>query len=219
MRKRKKSKQTDDNPATVAGDASGLAAVGSAEGGTTSADPATEQPADGDAKPADDEAAAPEPTPEEALATLNDKWLRARAETDNVRRRARLDIEDARKYSASPMISSLLLVLDSLQRALETKPEGTDDQLWEGLQLTEQLFVQALSSHGVKALETLPGSAFDPSCHQAILEQPSDEHEPGTIVTQLVRGYRFHERLLREAQVIVATAPPEPAEETPDADV
>ncbi len=162
------------------------------------------------------DADAAEPGVEEQLAEMKDRWMRARAETENARRRARLDVEEARRHGASGLVASLLPVLDSLQRALEARPEDSHDMVWEGLQLTEQMLVGALAAHGVTPIEAKPGDAFDPTAHKALLEQPTADQEPGTIVAELVRGYRLHDRLLREAQVSVAKAP-EDGDATPPA--
>jgi molecular chaperone GrpE len=161
------------------------------------------------------EVKAPEPelTLDEQLAEMTDRWKRARADTENVRRRARLDVEEARKHGVAGLILSLLPVLDSLQRALATKPgpdgeskiEEASKMVWEGLELTEQMLLGTLSAHGITPIDASAGTPFDPTAHQALLEQPTDEQEPGTIVMELVRGYRLHDRLLREAQVTVAT--------------
>jgi len=166
------------------------------------------------------------PTLEEQMLEMKDRWLRSKAETDNVRRRARLDVEEARRFGAASLIQSLLPVLDSLQMALGSKPEDSHDQVWEGLALTEQMFMGALAANGLTPLEAKAGDDFDPSAHKAVLEHPTDEHEPGKIVMELVRGYRLHDRLLREAQVTVAKSPADgaspggpSAKDEPDADV
>lgn len=178
--------------------------------GDSSTHPGAEQ-----AGTADDTAEAPELTLEEQLGEMTDRWMRSRADTENVRRRARLDVEEARKHGAANLIQSMLPVLDSLQRALSTKPEaGTesgDDKVWEGLELTEQMLMGTLAAQGVTPIDAHPGAPFDPKVHQALLEQPTEEQEPGTIVMELVRGYRLHDRLLREAQVTVATRPSGPS--------
>ncbi len=164
----------------------------------------------------------PELTPEEQLGEMTDRWMRTRAETENVRRRARLDVEEARKHGSSSLIKSLLPVLDSLQRALESKPAAEDGQnaedekVWEGLEMTAQILVAALGANGVTPIDAGPGTPFDPSAHQALLQQPTNEQEPGTIVVELVRGYRLHDRLLRESQVTVATKPVADADGSPD---
>jgi molecular chaperone GrpE len=139
-------------------------------------------------------------------AVLHDKWLRAVAEGKNIRKRAAADVAEARTYGGMAVINSLLPALDNLQRALTTPPEGLDEAFLEGLRLIEQQWVGVLTAHGVVPIPAEPGSPLDPTVHRALLEQPSDQ-EPGTIVAEIVRGYRLHDRLLRESQVVVAAAP------------
>jgi molecular chaperone GrpE len=133
------------------------------------------------------------------------------AEGKNIRKRAQADVAEARTYGGMAIINSLLPILDNLQRALTTPPEGLDEAFLEGLRLIEQQWVDVLTAHGVTAIPAEPGSTLDPTVHRALLEQPSDQ-EPGTIVAEIVRGYRLHDRLLRESQVVVA-APPAPDNE------
>jgi len=156
----------------------------------------------------------PEPDPAQQITELEGKWLRARADLDNARRRARLDIEEVQTYGGMLLLQSLLPVLDALQRALASAPEDADDPILEGLRLTEQQFVGALASHGVTPVGAEPGSPCDPTIHRVLLEQPSDTHAPGQIVTEIVRGYTLHDRLLRESQVAVASRPA-PADDNP----
>ena len=145
-------------------------------------------------------------------AVLRDKWLRAVAEGKNIRKRAQADVAEALSYGGMGVINGLLPILDNLQRALATPPEGIDEAFLEGLRLIEQQWVAVLTANGVVPIAAEPGSPLDPSVHRALLEQPS-EQEPGTIVAEIVRGYRLHDRLLRESQVVVA-APP--ATDAPD---
>ncbi|MCB9899234.1 MAG: nucleotide exchange factor GrpE [Planctomycetes bacterium] len=156
------------------------------------------------ASPAADAAGSDAGPPDDDPAVLKDRWLRARADLENVRRRARLDVDEARHYAVSSLAQTLLPVIDTLQRALDSAPEGTDAAFLEGVRLTEQQLLAALASAGVVPLETRVGDPFDPSRHRALVEQPTDEHTPGSIVAELVRGYMIHDRLLREAQVAVA---------------
>jgi molecular chaperone GrpE len=140
------------------------------------------------------------------VAELKDKWLRALAELENVRRAARIEGEQARRYGATPALQALLGVLDNLQRALATPPAAIDPEYLAGLQLIEQQFADALAAQGVSPVPAQKGQRFDPSVHRALMEQESDEVEPGAILTLVVPGYRLHDRLLREAQVVVARA-------------
>jgi molecular chaperone GrpE len=145
--------------------------------------------------------------PPAASAELKDKWLRALAELENVRRASRIESEQVRRYGAAPLLAALLGVLDNLQRALAAPPAGIDADYLAGLQLIERQFTDALTAHGVLPIPAQKGQRFDPTVHRALMEQESDEVEPGSILTLVVPGYRLHDRLLREAQVVVARAP------------
>ena len=146
---------------------------------------------------------------ESQVAELKDKWLRTLAEMDNVRRAARIECEQARRYGATPLLLGLLGVLDNLQRALAAPPAGIDPDWLAGLRLIERQFTDALAADGVVPVPAEKGQRFDPTVHRAIMEQESDEVDPGTILALAVPGYRLHDRLLREAQVVVARAPEE----------
>jgi molecular chaperone GrpE len=155
---------------------------------------------------------------ERQVAELKDKWLRARAELENVRRTARQEVELAHRYGASPALLGVLGVLDNLQRALDAPPESVYPDYLAGLRLIEQQFCDVLTTCGVERVPGQKGTPFDPSVHRALLEQETDEVPPGTILTVAVEGYRLHDRLLREAQVVVAKAPAtEPPRAGPEA--
>jgi len=172
------------------------------------AEPTDVGPAEDDADTTGAEGSS-EPSLEEQLAQAEDRMLRARAEADNARRRARLDVEEARRYGATPLLRQLLGVLDNLQRAVDNPPEGLDTGFLDGLRMIEQQLLATLADHGVTPIDVQPGDALDPNRHQALVEQPTPEHEPGTVVSELVRGFMIHDRLLREAQVAVAKPPVE----------
>lgn len=169
---------------------------------------------DASAEPAP-EVSAPVTAPDATLAELHDRWLRARAELENVRRAARLDVETARRYGAAPALAALLAVLDNLRRALEPPPPGAPQDFLQGLRFIEQQFAAVLAEQGVSPVPAEPGQPLDPHCHQALLEEPSDRQPPGRILRVAVSGYRLHDRLLRPAQVIVARAPDPPAAAEP----
>ena len=157
--------------------------------------------------------------PIETVESMKDKWLRALAETENARKRARSDVDDARRYGTADLLRSLLPVLDNLQRALASPPAGLDPQFLEGLQLIEQQWIATMAAIGVVAVPAEIGAPLDPSLHRALLEQPTEDHPAGTIVAEIARCYRLHDRLLREGQVVVARAPDAPpAEPDPTAD-
>ena len=133
----------------------------------------------------------------------HDAWLRAKAETENLRRRAADDADKARKYAIESFASELLAVKDSLEAAL-ADAEPSIDTLQNGVELTLKQLASAFEKH--KLLDIAPlGEKFDPHLHQAISMVESDQ-PANTVVTVLQKGYRLHERTLRPALVMVAKA-------------
>jgi molecular chaperone GrpE len=146
---------------------------------------------------------------EAEIAELKDRFLRAAAETENVRRRAERDGEDARKYAISGFARDLLAVADNLHRTLAAVPEdarqedGPLNTLLEGVELTQRELVAAFERHGIRAIEPL-GEKFDHNWHQAVVQLDDEEAEPGTVVQVMQIGYAIAERLLRPVMVAVA---------------
>jgi molecular chaperone GrpE len=135
--------------------------------------------------------------------------LRARAELDNVRKRAARDVESAHKYSLERFVNELLPVKDSLELGMAAATQSADiASLREGVELTLKMFAAALGKCGVQAVEPV-GERFNPEFHQAMTMQESGEAEPGTVLTVVQKGYLLNDRLVRPALVIVAKAPPE----------
>jgi molecular chaperone GrpE len=135
-------------------------------------------------------------------AELADQYLRAKAETDNARRRAEEEISKARKFAVESFAESLLPVADSLEAGLIIK-DATAEQIREGAQATLRQLLAALERNKVLAINPVSGTKFDPHQHQAISVVPSD-NEPNTVVTVLQKGYSITERVLRPALVTVA---------------
>ena len=133
----------------------------------------------------------------------HDAWLRAKAETENVRRRAQEDIAKAAKFSIERFAGELLAVVDSLDAALAVENPCVDS-LRSGTELTLKQLLAAFEKSGLKQLNPA-GEKFDPNFHQAISMVPS-EQEPNTVVTVLQKGYLIAERVLRPALVMVAQA-------------
>lgn len=171
-----------------------------------------------DAREGQPEAAEPaELSPDEQVAALKDLLLRAMAETENARKRAARDRDDAAKYAITGFARDVLGVADNLRRAIGSVPDearGGDtalDNLLAGVDLTQRELETVLDRHGIKAINP-GGEKFDPNRHQAMFETPSAEAVPGTIVQVVQVGYMIADRLLRPAAVGVAVAPP-PAEQ------
>ncbi|HWA46894.1 MAG TPA: nucleotide exchange factor GrpE [Dongiaceae bacterium] len=145
-------------------------------------------------------------------AQLKDQLLRALAETENVRRRAQREREDAGKYAIANFARDVLQVSDNLHRALEAIPASAlaEDEalknLHEGVSATERQLGAALERQQVKRIWPM-GEKFDANFHQAMFEVPTADQLPGTVVQVMQAGYVIHDRLLRPALVGVAKAP------------
>jgi molecular chaperone GrpE len=136
------------------------------------------------------------------VAELSDHFLRAKAETENARRRAEEEIAKARKFALESFAESLLPVADSLEAGLAVK-DATTEQILEGAQVTLRQLKAALERNKVIEVNPAAGTKFDPHQHQAISMVPADQ-EPNTVVTVLQKGYLIAERVLRPALVTVA---------------
>jgi molecular chaperone GrpE len=139
---------------------------------------------------------------EARLASMSDAYLRAKAETENIRRRSEEEAGKARKFAIEGFAESLLPVKDSLEAALAL-PNASPEQMLEGVQATLRQLGQALERNKVLPIEPPAGTRFDPHQHQAISVVPS-EQEANTVVTVLQKGYLIAERVLRPALVTVA---------------
>ena len=138
------------------------------------------------------------------LAEANDRTLRTQAELENFRKRSRREYEEAQRYREIDLLRDLLPVLDNVLRAIEAADKTTDvESLRSGFRMTAQQIEKVLGSHGCQTIET-DGTAFDPTVHDAILQQDAPGVAPGTVVGTASRGYRLHDRVVRPAQVIVA---------------
>ncbi len=137
--------------------------------------------------------------------------LYARAEAQNVRRRLEKDVQDAKAYAATGFARDILSVADNLARALDHVPEGMrDDEAHKnflaGIEATQRELEKVFGLHGITRIAA-KGLPLDPNQHQAMLEVPTDEAEPGTVVQEMQSGYMIKDRLLRPAMVAVAKKP------------
>ncbi len=210
----------DDNrvEAPDIAEATDSASQASPEDGDVAIEVETEPPAK--AEPADDSARLVEL--QQTLATVErekqEHWervLRATADMENLRKRTRRELDDARVEARGSVLREMLPVIDNLERAVqhaEQQGHAEDPEanaLIEGVRLVLRQFEQALEKCNVFAVDAA-GKPFDPNVHEAIGQQESAEHAPGVVVQQLQRGYKIGERLLRPALVIVAKAPAAP---------
>jgi molecular chaperone GrpE len=143
-----------------------------------------------------------------ALTAERDEYLehlrRLQAEFDNYRKRVQRDSEELRLRAAEAVVESLLPVLDNMGRALDAAARHEEGQLIAGLELVAGQLRGILEGQGLAEVEVEVGTPFDPNVHEAVVTQPSDEYEEGTVLQVLERGYLLHGRLLRPARVIVA---------------
>lgn len=140
---------------------------------------------------------------EQKASEHHDAWLRAKAETENVRRRASEDIAKASKFAIEKFARELLAVKDSLEAGLAIENPSAES-LKSGTELTLKQLVAAFEKSGLKEINPA-GEKFDPNFHQAISMVEADQ-EPNTVVTVLQKGYLIAERVLRPALVVVAKA-------------
>jgi len=148
------------------------------------------------------------PSPEELLkaaelqaAEHHDAWLRAKAETENMRRRAADDVDKARKFAVENFAAELLTVKDSLEAALKAESPSVEN-MKDGVELTLKQLVAVFGKFNLHDIDPM-GEKFDPHLHQAI-QVVESEQPANTAVTVLQKGYRLHERTLRPALVMVA---------------
>ncbi len=144
----------------------------------------------------------------EDLEVAKQEVLYAKAETQNVRRRMEKDIADARTYAATGFARDMLSVLDNLERATAAIPvELRDDEkmkpLVTGIEATLRELEKVFGLHGISRIAAM-GLPLDPNQHQAMMEIPSTEHAPGTVIQEMQAGYMLKDRLLRPAMVGVA---------------
>lgn len=141
-----------------------------------------------------------------------DRYLRAAAEMENVRKRAARDVEHARKFALESFGREILGVKDSLELGLAAADSADTESILEGSQATLKLLTTTLERFGVVEVDP-QGEPFDPELHEAMTMQPSADAEPGSVLTVVQKGYSLNGRLLRPARVIVAAELPTEARE------
>ncbi|MBO9498385.1 MAG: nucleotide exchange factor GrpE [Novosphingobium sp.] len=148
---------------------------------------------------------------QDELASTQQNVLYAQAETQNVRRRLEKDIADARTYAVTGFAREILSVADNLARALDAvSPEMREDEKLRnfiaGIEATQREVDKVFAAHGISRIAAT-GMPLDPNQHQAMMEVPSTDVAPGTIVQEMQAGYMLKDRLLRPAMVVVAKKP------------
>jgi molecular chaperone GrpE len=147
---------------------------------------------------------------EQAKQETYERLLRATADLDNTRKRARRDVKDARVDERSKVLREILPVIDNLERAASHAAKGSDESeavksIVDGVNLVLRQFLQTMERMDVKLLEAV-GKPFDPAVHEAVSQAPSADHPPGTVIEVLQSGYMVGDRLLRPALSVVSIA-------------
>lgn len=174
------------------------------EGGLTQEEIDNAEQIEEDAEPTDADVIA---ELQSEIAVLKDNLLRARAETENVRRRADKDKADAGKYAVTGFARDMLNVSDNLRRALDAQPDEISDEMKgfvEGVAMTESELLNTMERYGITKVEPEVGEKFDHKFHQAMFEVPTEELAPGSVMQVVAPGYVIKDRLLRPAMVGVA---------------
>ena len=143
-----------------------------------------------------------EPQAEESAPAPDDSYLRLAADFDNYRKRVAREHAELTTRANERLVNELLPVLDDLERALEAAAEHEEAKLEEGVQLVHRSLASLLERHGLTTIAT--DGAFDPHVHEALLAQPADGAEEGSVLQVLQKGYKLGDKVLRPARVIVA---------------
>jgi molecular chaperone GrpE len=139
-------------------------------------------------------------------AKMKDQWVRTAADFDNYRKRARRDVDDARKSGREDFLKEILPVFDNLERAIQSAQRATEVKpVADGLAMVVKQFVDVVGRGGITKVPTV-GKSFDPSIHEAIQQVETEDHPPGTVVSEIQAGYMQGDRLVRAAMVVVAKA-------------
>jgi molecular chaperone GrpE len=148
---------------------------------------------------------------------FRDKWMRAEAEAQNIRNRAKRDVDETRAYAVQKFAKDVVEAAENIRRGIDSLPRPAADEpdivakLRSGFEGVERSFVGLLERNGIVADDPV-GKPFDANLHQAMAEQVTAEHPPGTVIQAWSRAWTLNTRLLRPAMVVVAKAPPPPPE-------
>lgn len=151
---------------------------------------------------------------EAEVAELRDRWMRAEAEMANVRARAKREAEEARQFAVQKFGRDVVEAAENLKRGLDSIPPATEGEpelvskLRDGFEGVERSFIALLERNGIVCQDPT-GAAFDPNLHQAMSQQETTEHPPGTVVQAWTQAWTLNGRLLRPAMVVVSKAPAE----------
>ena len=168
------------------------------------ATPPEEQIINGDDDPIKELEAKLEAKEKEAVETY-DRLLRASAEFDNYKKRSSREMEEFRKFANQSLIKEMLSVVDNLELAMNSTngPKGIDKDLLQGLEMTHKEILKVFEKFNVKPIDA-KGQPFDPTFHEAVMQEETNDSPKNTVINELQRGYMIHDRLLRPSMVVVA---------------
>jgi molecular chaperone GrpE len=158
----------------------------------------------------------PNESPQQRIAALEaerndarDRMLRVAADFENYKKRVRKEQAESESKARESVLRDVLEVADNLERAASVSETADFKSLQKGIELVNRLFQGKLERHEVRAFES-KGQPFDPRIHDAVSQVPTADAPPGSVVSEIQKGYRIGDRLLRPALVVVAVAPPAP---------
>ncbi|WP_212522898.1 nucleotide exchange factor GrpE [Actibacterium sp. MT2.3-13A] len=141
---------------------------------------------------------------------MRDRFMRALADAENIRKRGERDRREAEQYGGSKLARDMLPVFDNMKRALESISEeqiAANKALIDGIELTMRELLNVFAKHGIEPVVPEVGDAFDPQKHEAMFEAPVPGTKAGDIIQVMTEGFMLHDRLLRPAQVGVSSTP------------
>jgi len=146
-------------------------------------------------------------TAEQERDQFRDLYQRARADFDNYQKRSQREQAQERRFAHGSLALDLLPVIDNFDRATAAaKQAGETGPLLQGVAMVQAMLLDLLRRHGITPIEAT-GQPFDPNLHQAVMQQPTTEQQPGTVMQVLEKGFMIHDRVLRPARVVVSAAP------------
>ncbi len=175
---------------------------------------ATESSGSADADTPVEEAVDPLEKLQARVASLEDSLLRGKADYQNLQRRTTQQRNEALRYANAELMRALLSVVDDFERSIAAaEASDTPSSVAEGIRLVYDNLMKALRAHGLESIDAID-RPFDPHVHEAMMQQPSPDHPPDTVIEEVAKGYRLRERVLRPARVIVCQGVEDaPAEE------
>jgi molecular chaperone GrpE len=146
-----------------------------------------------------------------------DRLLRLSAEFENYKKRSSREIEEFRKFANQSLIKEMLSVVDNLELAMNSTNghKAIDKDLLQGLEMTHREILKVFEKFNVKPIDA-KGQPFDPTFHEAVMQEETDDYAKNTVINEMQRGYMIHDRLLRPSMVVVAKPREEKDSENPD---